>query len=158
MLAGMGFFLGYDGHYEFDNIGGDYIKENVPYIGLRALPAALGALTVPFVYLIMRHSGFTKAAASVAALFTVFGLCSTPQIAVRMKKRDLLDFIDHFRSPNHLIKLSMSHHHVRVRLWQRNTDNSLVAQTRLILLDSMLMFFMFISIYCYVRFYKLRHR
>jgi dolichyl-phosphate-mannose-protein mannosyltransferase len=36
-------------------------------------------------------------------------------------------------------------------------DNALITQSRLILLDSMLMFFMAIAIYSYVRFYKLRH-
>lgn len=38
------------------------------------------------------------------------------------------------------------------------TDNMLVTQTRLILLDSMLVFFMMCSIYSYVRFYKTRNK
>ncbi|KAG5461206.1 MAG: Dolichyl-phosphate-mannose-protein mannosyltransferase-domain-containing protein [Olpidium bornovanus] len=73
MLAGVGFFLGYDGHYAFDSIGGDYVKENVPYVGLRSLSAALSSFTVPFVYLTLRHSGLAKATASVGAFFVLFG-------------------------------------------------------------------------------------
>jgi dolichyl-phosphate-mannose-protein mannosyltransferase len=36
------------------------------------------------------------------------------------------------------------------------TDNALVAQSRLILLDSQLMFFCTLTIYCWIRFFKLR--
>ena len=36
-------------------------------------------------------------------------------------------------------------------------DNAHVAQTRLILLDATLVFFMALSVLCYIRFYKLRH-
>ncbi|KAI8976756.1 glycosyltransferase family 39 protein [Pilobolus umbonatus] len=37
-------------------------------------------------------------------------------------------------------------------------DNAMVTQHRLILLDSMLIFYMVMTIYCYIRFRKLRHR
>jgi len=73
MLAGMGYILGYDGHFEFDNIGDDYIKNDVPYIGLRALPATLGALFVPLTYIIMIESGYPIITATLAASLVLFG-------------------------------------------------------------------------------------
>ncbi|CAG8562246.1 1640_t:CDS:10 [Funneliformis caledonium] len=109
MLAGMGYILGYDGHFEFENIGDDYIKNNVPYVGLRALPAALGALFVPLTYMIMIESGYPIITATFAASLVLF-------------------------------------------------DNAFICQTRLILLDSMLIFFMLCTFYSYIRFYKLRSR
>ncbi|KAF0357977.1 glycosyltransferase family 39 protein [Gigaspora margarita] len=109
MLAGIGWFLGYDGHFEFDNIGDDYITNGVPYIGLRSLPAALGALLVPLTYMIMIESGYPVITAILAAGLVLF-------------------------------------------------DNALICQTRLILLDSMLVFFMLCTFYCYIRFYKYRLR
>lgn len=37
-------------------------------------------------------------------------------------------------------------------------DNSLVAQSRLVLLDSMLLFFCLLAVYAFVRFHKTRFR
>lgn len=68
----MGWFVGYDGHFHFDNIGDSYIKNNVPYVAFRALPALLGALTVPTVFLIMWESGYTLPAAIVASGLVLF--------------------------------------------------------------------------------------
>lgn len=38
------------------------------------------------------------------------------------------------------------------------SDNAHIAQSRLILLDAPLIFFMSVTIYCYIRFRKLRYR
>ncbi|GBB86163.1 hypothetical protein RclHR1_01260034 [Rhizophagus clarus] len=109
MFAGMGYLLGYDGHFEFDNIGDDYIKNDVPYVGLRALPATLGALFVSLTYMIMIESGYPIITAIFAAALVLF-------------------------------------------------DNALICQTQLILLDSMLVFFMLCTFYSYIRFSKLHLR
>lgn len=76
MLAAMGYFIGYDGHFLFDNIGDKYNDNNVPYIGLRALPAFLGAMTVPLVYMTMREAGFPILTCALAAFFVIFGKLS----------------------------------------------------------------------------------
>ena len=68
----MGWFVGYDGHFHFDNIGDSYISNNVPYVAFRAMPALLGALTVPTVFLIMWESGYTLPAAVVASGLVLF--------------------------------------------------------------------------------------
>ena len=68
----MGWFVGYDGHFHFDNIGDSYIANKVPYVAFRAMPALLGSLTVPTVFLIMWESGYTLPAAIVAASLVLF--------------------------------------------------------------------------------------
>jgi dolichyl-phosphate-mannose-protein mannosyltransferase len=73
LFAIVGWLVGYDGHFLFDNIGDSYTENQVPYIGLRALPALLGSLTVPVVFLIMRDSGYALVACIVAASLMLFG-------------------------------------------------------------------------------------
>ncbi|KAI9894234.1 MAG: hypothetical protein M1814_004088 [Vezdaea aestivalis] len=72
LFALMGWFVGYDGNFLFDNIGDSYIDNKVPYVAYRALPALMGALTVPTVFLIMWESGYTLPAAVVAAGLVLF--------------------------------------------------------------------------------------
>lgn len=108
LFALMGWLVGYDGHFLFDNIGDNYIDNRVPYVAFRALPALLGTLTVPTVYLIMWESGYSLPACILASALILF-------------------------------------------------DNSHIGQTRLILLDATLVFFMAVSVLSYVKFYKQRH-
>jgi len=67
LFAFMGWLVGYDGRFHFDNIGDSYIDNKVPYVAYRALPAILGALTVSVSYLIMWESGYSLPACIVAA-------------------------------------------------------------------------------------------
>lgn len=69
----MGWFVGYDGHFKFENIGDSYISNGVPYVAFRAMPAMLGALTVPVVFLTMQESGYSLPAAITAAMLVLFG-------------------------------------------------------------------------------------
>ena len=46
----MGWFVGYDGRFHFENIGDSYITNKVPYVAYRSMPALLGALTIPVVF------------------------------------------------------------------------------------------------------------
>ncbi|KAI5120378.1 hypothetical protein M0805_006900 [Coniferiporia weirii] len=68
MFGAAGWFAGFDGNFNFENIGDSYTENHVPYIGLRALPATLGALTVPVVYAIMKESGYSTIIAAFSAL------------------------------------------------------------------------------------------
>lgn len=108
LFALMGWFVGYDGHFLFDNIGDSYIENKVPYVAFRALPALMGSMTVPTVFLIMWESGYSLPAAVLASGLVLF-------------------------------------------------DNAHIGQTRLILLDATLVFFMAVSVLGYIRFYKFRH-
>jgi dolichyl-phosphate-mannose-protein mannosyltransferase len=57
----------------FDNIGDSYSENHVPYVGMRALPAILGSLTVPVVYAIMKESGYSTIIAAFSASIVLFG-------------------------------------------------------------------------------------
>lgn len=63
----MGWLVGYDGHFHFENIGDSYISNKVPYVAFRAVPALLGSLTVSVVFLIMWESAYSLPACIVAA-------------------------------------------------------------------------------------------
>ncbi|RDA85759.1 hypothetical protein CP532_4561 [Ophiocordyceps camponoti-leonardi (nom. inval.)] len=67
LFAFMGWLVGYDGHFHFENIGDSYISNHVPYVAFRALPAILGALTVSVSYLIMWESGYSIPACIIAS-------------------------------------------------------------------------------------------
>lgn len=73
LYAFQGWLIGYDGHFDFDGIGDDYIQNHVPYVGLRALPAFLGSLTPAVVYGIMRETGHPYIVAVFSALLLTFG-------------------------------------------------------------------------------------
>ncbi|KAG6909028.1 hypothetical protein DXG01_002302 [Tephrocybe rancida] len=110
LLFGLaGWFVGFDGNFQFETIGDSYTTSHVPYVGLRALPAILGSLTVPVVYSIMKESGYSTIIAAFSACIILF-------------------------------------------------DNAHVAQSRLILLDATLIFFLALTVYAYIRFRKLRYR
>lgn len=68
----MGWLVGYDGHFLFENIGESYIEHKVPYMALRAMPAALGALTIPVVFQIMWESGYSLPACVLSAGLVLF--------------------------------------------------------------------------------------
>ncbi|KAJ8586747.1 glycosyltransferase family 39 protein [Rhizopogon salebrosus TDB-379] len=108
LFALAGWFVGFDGHFTFENIGDSYTENHVPYVGMRALPAILGSLTVPVVYAIMKETGYSTIIAAFSACIILF-------------------------------------------------DNAHIAQSRLILLDATLIFFMSLTIYSYIRFRKLRY-
>ena len=63
----MGWLVGYDGAFHFENIGDSYVVNKVPYVAYRALPAILGALTVSVVYTIMWESGYSLPACILAS-------------------------------------------------------------------------------------------
>lgn len=68
----MGWLVGYDGQFTFDNIGESYIDNKVPYVAYRALPATLGSLTIPVVFLTMWESGYSLPACVLASGLMVF--------------------------------------------------------------------------------------
>ena len=127
LFAFTGWLIGYDGHFLFDNIGDSYIDNKVPYVGLRSLPALLGALTVPVVFMTMRDSGYGLVACIIASSMVLFGMAP-------FRPTQIFVFV-----------LSLM------------LDNAQLAQQRLILLDATLVFSMAMSIWMYVRFYRCRH-
>lgn len=128
LLFGLaGWFVGYDGSFGFENIGDSYTEAHVPYVGMRALPAILGSLTVPIVYAIMKECGYSTIVATFSASIVLFGTCH----------------IVLSRAPSPLTF--------------PRADNAHIAQDRLILLDATLIFFMSLTMYSYIRWRKLRY-
>jgi len=73
IVALVGYLVGYDGHFDFENIGDSYIDNKVPYIRLRCGIALFGALIPPVVFLIMKNMKFSLPTAILVAAMTVFG-------------------------------------------------------------------------------------
>lgn len=126
LLFGLaGWFVGFDGSFSFDNIGDSYTAHHVPYVGMRALSAILGSLTIPVIYAIMKESGYSTVVAAFSAAIVLFGMYSFALIS---------------------------------KICLAVIDNAHVTQSRLILLDACLVFFISVTIYAYIRFRKLRYR
>ena len=69
----MSLLIGFDGHYDFAEIGESYTENNVPYVGLRALPASLNVASVALIYAIMKQSGYTTLACALSSCMYIFG-------------------------------------------------------------------------------------
>lgn len=74
LIALVGYLVGYDGHFLFDNIGDDYAENNVPYVALRLWSAICGAGVIPFGFLILKEIGVSVLGCSFGALLLVFGI------------------------------------------------------------------------------------
>lgn len=128
LLFGLaGWFVGFDGRFNFDNIGDSYTENHVPYVGMRALPAILGSLTIPVLFYIMKECGYSTIIAAFSASLVLFGAFPS---AFSESELLTVPFI---------------------------ADNAHIAQSRLILLDATLIFFMTLTMYSYIRFRKLRY-
>jgi dolichyl-phosphate-mannose-protein mannosyltransferase len=64
---------GFDGRFTFYNIGADYVRAGVPYLGMRAATAGLGAAVVPMAFVTMRGMGVSVETAAAVATMVVFG-------------------------------------------------------------------------------------
>jgi dolichyl-phosphate-mannose-protein mannosyltransferase len=75
LLLGLaGWFVGFDGHFDFEAIGDSYTLHHVPYVGMRAMPAVFGSLTIPIVYQIMKECGFPIVICTFSAALVCFGV------------------------------------------------------------------------------------
>ncbi len=85
LLFGLaGWFVGFDGQFNFENIGDSYTENHVPYVGMRALPAILGSLTVPIVFGIMKESGYGTVIAAFSASIVLFGTYGYISTAIKL--------------------------------------------------------------------------
>ncbi|KAA8645666.1 hypothetical protein EYZ11_002492 [Aspergillus tanneri] len=67
-----GWLAGFDGDFDFKEIGKDYIEPKVPYVAMRMLPAVLGILTVPLMFLTLKASGCRTVAAVLGSGVVIF--------------------------------------------------------------------------------------
>ncbi|KAH9468532.1 hypothetical protein Pst134EA_009070 [Puccinia striiformis f. sp. tritici] len=102
LYALIGYMYGYDGNFEFKEIGSEY-SDRIPYLQMRLLPGLLGVLIVPISYLTLRMLNLRPLSSSLGSILIIF-------------------------------------------------ENGLTTQSRLILLDSPLLFFTSLTIFFHVGF------
>ena len=67
-----GWLAGFDGDFDFKDIGKDYVEPGVPYVAMRLLPAICGVLAVPTMFLALRACGCRTFTAGMGAGLVVF--------------------------------------------------------------------------------------
>lgn len=67
-----GWLGGFDGNFDFKDIGKDYLEPKVPYVTMRMLPAILGILTIPTMFLTLKAAGCRTTTAALGAGLVIF--------------------------------------------------------------------------------------
>ncbi|EUC32201.1 glycosyltransferase family 39 protein [Bipolaris zeicola 26-R-13] len=67
-----GWLGGFDGNFDFKDIGKDYLEPNVPYVTMRLLPAICGVLTIPTMFLTLKAAGCRTTTAALGAGLVIF--------------------------------------------------------------------------------------
>lgn len=68
-----GWLGGFDGNFDFKDIGKDYLEPGVPYVTMRLLPAICGILTIPTMFLTLKAAGCRTTTAALGAGLVIFG-------------------------------------------------------------------------------------
>lgn len=68
-----GWLGGFDGNFDFKDIGKDYLEPKVPYVTMRMLPAICGVLTIPTMFLTLKAAGCRTTTAALGAGLVIFG-------------------------------------------------------------------------------------
>ena len=72
LLTLAGWLAGFDGEFDFKDIGKDYVEPGVPYVAMRLLPAIMGVMTVPMMFLTLKASGCRTLTATMGAGLIIF--------------------------------------------------------------------------------------
>ncbi|KAI9276779.1 glycosyltransferase family 39 protein [Phascolomyces articulosus] len=72
LIALVAKLAGFDGAFDFKEIGLDYEDANVPYVAIRTFCAVLGALTIPMAYLTMKKTGHSTMSGLLVALMICY--------------------------------------------------------------------------------------
>ncbi|KAK1810896.1 Dolichyl-phosphate-mannose--protein mannosyltransferase 1 [Friedmanniomyces endolithicus] len=67
-----GWLGGFDGEFDFKDIGKDYLEPGVPYMAMRLLPAICGVLTIPTIFLTLKAAGCKTTSAALGAGLVIF--------------------------------------------------------------------------------------
>ena len=68
-----GWLAGFNGDFDFKDIGKDYVEPGVPYVAMRLLPALMGVATIPTMFLTLKAAGCKSITAALGALLIIFG-------------------------------------------------------------------------------------
>lgn len=69
-----GWLGGFNGDFDFKDIGKDYLEPGVPYVTMRMLPAICGILTIPTMFLTLKATGCRTTTAALGAGLVIFGM------------------------------------------------------------------------------------
>ncbi|KZF20515.1 glycosyltransferase family 39 protein [Xylona heveae TC161] len=72
LLTLAGWIAGFDGNFDFKDIGKDYLGPGVPYVAMRLLPAICGVLTVPTMFMTLKATGCRTNTAALGAGLLIF--------------------------------------------------------------------------------------
>ena len=83
LLTLAGWLAGFDGDFDFKDIGKDYLEPGVPYVAMRLLPAIMGVMTVPMMFLTLKASGCRTMTAALGAGMIIFGTKSRGAVCLQ---------------------------------------------------------------------------
>ncbi|KAL9036559.1 MAG: hypothetical protein Q9214_006080, partial [Letrouitia sp. 1 TL-2023] len=72
LLTLAGWLAGFDGDFDFKDIGKDYVEPGVPYVAMRLLPALMGVMTIPTIFLTLKATGCRTMTAAMGAGLIIF--------------------------------------------------------------------------------------
>ncbi|OAA63352.1 protein mannosyltransferase 1 [Niveomyces insectorum RCEF 264] len=67
-----GYLAGFDGEFDFKDIGKDYLEPGVPYVAMRLFPAICGILLAPMMFLTLKSSGCRTTTALMGSGLVIF--------------------------------------------------------------------------------------
>lgn len=73
LITLFGWLAGFNGDFDFKDIGMDYVEPGVPYVAMRMFPAICGILLVPTMFLTLKASGCRTFTAAMGAGLIIFG-------------------------------------------------------------------------------------
>jgi dolichyl-phosphate-mannose-protein mannosyltransferase len=73
LIALTGWLAGFDGEFDFKEIGKDYLEPGVPYVAMRMFPAICGVLLAPAMFLTLKAAGCRSMTAAMGAGLIIFG-------------------------------------------------------------------------------------
>ncbi|KAH8677231.1 family 39 glycosyltransferase [Ilyonectria robusta] len=72
LIALTGWIAGFDGKFDFKEIGKDYLEPGVPYVAMRMFPAICGVLLAPCMFLTLKAVGCRTMTATLGAGLIIF--------------------------------------------------------------------------------------
>lgn len=72
LITLFGWLAGFNGDFDFKEIGKDYIEPGVPYVAMRMFPAICGILLVPVVFLTLKAAGCRTFTSAMGAGLIIF--------------------------------------------------------------------------------------
>lgn len=73
LITLFGWLAGFNGDFDFKEIGMDYVEPRVPYVAMRMFPAICGVLLVPTMFLTLKAAGCRTFTAAMGAGLVIFG-------------------------------------------------------------------------------------